>query len=76
MNFMAEEWTHLMNNSCNTPALFIRGTKSDYMKDNDKQVIKNVFPNSKMVELDAGHWVHHERPEEFIKVTVDFLNAE
>lgn len=75
MNAMTEEWTHLTSNSCNIPVLFVRGTKSDYIRDGDKQVIRNVFPNSKMVELDTGHWVHHERPDEFIKVVVDFLNT-
>jgi esterase len=75
MNSMTEEWAQLAGMSCSIPALFIRGQRSDYMKDDDKQIIKTVFPNSRIAGLDTGHWVHHERPDDFIKVTVDFLNV-
>ena len=70
---ISEEWTRLLNHSCDTPVLFIRGTRSDYINEKDKQIIKNVFPKSKLIELDAGHWVHQERLDEFVKMTVDFL---
>lgn len=76
MDSIAKEWIHLMNNSCDTPTLFIRGKQSDYIKEDDKQVIKAMFSNSEIAELDAEHWVHYERPDEFIKVTVDFLNPQ
>lgn len=38
------------------PALFIRGSKSGYVTEQYYPVIKQFFPNSSIVSLDAGHW--------------------
>ena len=48
------------------PALFIRGGKSDYITAEDKlHGIPALFPNSQVATVvDAGHWVHAEKPEE------------
>ena len=48
------------------PALFIRGGNSDYISAEDKlHAIPALFPNSEVATvLDAGHWVHAEKPEE------------
>ncbi|HEX8326944.1 MAG TPA: alpha/beta fold hydrolase [Hymenobacter sp.] len=48
------------------PALFIRGGKSDYITTEDKlHSIPALFPNSEVATVvDAGHWVHAEKPEE------------
>lgn len=48
------------------PALFIRGGKSDYITTEDKlHGIPALFPNSEVATVvDAGHWVHAEKPEE------------
>lgn len=55
-------------------ALFIRGNKSDYVKDSDMDNISGQFPNCMFYTIeDAGHWLHAEKPEEFVKVTRDFL---
>ncbi|MBX2964969.1 MAG: alpha/beta fold hydrolase [Cyclobacteriaceae bacterium] len=55
--------------------LFIRGSKSDYILDEDRDSIKEIFPNSTMVTMDTGHWVQAEKPEEFVQVVLSFLNA-
>ncbi|MBD2713851.1 alpha/beta fold hydrolase [Microvirga sp. STR05] len=48
------------------PALFIRGGKSDYINTEDKLYgIPALFPNSQVETIvDAGHWVHAEKPDE------------
>lgn len=55
--------------------LFIRGNKSDYILDNDREAIKKIFPNSTLVTMETGHWVQAEKPEEFVQVVLSFLNA-
>lgn len=56
------------------PTLFIRGANSDYLRNEDNIVIVSTFPNSEVKTIpNAGHWVHAENPEEFIKVVKDFL---
>ena len=34
-----------------------------------------MFPNSELVYLEAGHWVHAEKPEEFSKLVLNFING-
>ena len=47
------------------PALFVRGTKSKYVPDEAIPIIGKFFPSFRMVDIDAGHWVTSEKPEEF-----------
>ena len=56
--------------------LFIRGGKSDYILNEDRALLKQHFPNSNLVTIkDAGHWVHAEQYDNFIKVLTHYLNA-
>ncbi len=56
------------------PSLFIRGGKSDYIRRQDEKIIKELFPNSKIVTIEgASHWVHAEAPDKFFEITYDFL---
>lgn len=56
--------------------LFIRGAKSDYILNEDRDLLKTHFPNSNLVTIkDAGHWVHAEQYENFTKVLLHYLNA-
>jgi pimeloyl-ACP methyl ester carboxylesterase len=50
-------------------ALFIRGTKSHYVSDETLPIIGRFFPRFELVDVDCGHWVISEKPEEFIKGT-------
>ncbi|KAL5121708.1 hypothetical protein ACEQ8H_000395 [Pleosporales sp. CAS-2024a] len=54
-------------------ALFIRGTKSHYVSDETLPIIGRFFPRFELVDVDAGHWVISEKPDEFINAVVDFL---
>ena len=56
------------------PALFIRGGKSNYITTDDKlHGIPALFPNSEVATVvDAGHWVHAEKPEEIFEMVKTF----
>ncbi|GAB3934867.1 alpha/beta fold hydrolase [Larkinella terrae] len=56
------------------PTLFIRGSESPYIKDEDELEIKRIFPNSTLETIqDAGHWVQAEKPAEFVETLIRFL---
>jgi len=48
------------------PALFVRGARSNYVKDEDLDRIREIFPGAEMQTLDTGHWVPAEKPKEFV----------
>lgn len=57
------------------PVLFIKGDKSDYIGKTDQKVISKIFPFAKLeVVPEAGHWLHAEQPELFLKTVLNFLN--
>lgn len=56
------------------PTLFIRGEKSDYIKNEDLEQIHTLFPDVKIETISgAGHWVHADKTEEFVEVVRKFL---
>jgi esterase len=57
------------------PTLFIRGANSSYVLDSDLKRIREIFPDSKLETLDAGHWVQAEKPKEFVQVVTEWLSA-
>ena len=58
----------------NEPTLFVRGERSNYVLDEDLADIKNKFPNMKLETISgSGHWVHAEKPKEFLAVIKSFL---
>ncbi|KAJ3379918.1 hypothetical protein HDU92_006310 [Lobulomyces angularis] len=54
-------------------SLFIAGSKSDYVVKEREDSIQKYFPNSTIEYLDTGHWVHSERPKEFLSLVENFL---
>ncbi len=57
------------------PTLFIKGSLSNYILPSDVEDIKIIFPNSKITEVEnAGHWVHAEKPKEFIILLTRFFS--
>ena len=49
------------------PTLMVRGTQSHYVADEMLPVVGRFFPKFEVVDIDAGHWVISEKPEEFRK---------
>ena len=61
--------------SSNTSTLLIKGSKSNYILNEDATFIKSTFPNSVIETInDAGHWVHAEKPKELYERMMNFIN--
>jgi pimeloyl-ACP methyl ester carboxylesterase len=57
-------------------SIFIKGEKSPYIHDDDQLIINKFFPGSQIVTIpNAGHWIHAEQPELFIKTVRYFLDT-
>jgi len=54
--------------------LFIRGENSDYLMDQYVPETLEFFPNARIETIDdCGHWLHAEKPQQFSKILLDFL---
>lgn len=55
--------------------LFLRGEKSKYIVDEDIANIQKHFPAAEFkVVPNGGHWLHAENPDDFLSLSLDFLN--
>ena len=55
-------------------SLFIQGEDSDYVLASDVSQIQQQFPHASFAVVpNAGHWVHADNPEDFLKEVVAFL---
>jgi len=62
--------------SCDRPALFIRGEKSDYLPTADNDLIRRMFPQAEFCTIaGAGHWVHSDAPEAVSTAVLKFLGG-
>ena len=56
------------------PALFIKGSLSDYLGIDDREQILRHFPKATLKVIDqSGHWPHAEKPQVFDHIVSDFL---
>lgn len=56
------------------PVLFVRGEQSNYILEEDKELIRSHFPLAQIVTIkNAGHWVHAEQPEALYEAVMRFL---
>lgn len=59
------------------PTLFLSGSRSMYVRQDDHPLIKAMFPKVQFdVIAGAGHWVHADRPNDFIRSVIRFLAEE
>ena len=57
-----------------TPVMFMRGDKSDYIKDEDWAGILEIFPNAVLDTIEnSGHWIQAEQPKAFLQSLLHFL---
>jgi esterase len=79
LKIISEKLENVGNNiqasgSVDVPSLFIRGEKADYVLDEDLLLIQDLFPRSMLETISgAGHWVHAEKPKEFLDSVLNFL---
>jgi pimeloyl-ACP methyl ester carboxylesterase len=56
--------------------LFLKGGDSDYIQDEDEKDIASHFENFEIkVIKNSGHWVHAEKREDFLQVSLEFLKT-
>ncbi|MCW5907670.1 MAG: alpha/beta fold hydrolase [Chitinophagales bacterium] len=54
--------------------LFIKGEHSNYINASNYSNINSLFPHHQLSEIKgAGHWVHADKPEEFVNEVKGFL---
>jgi len=59
------------------PAHFIAGALSVYIKPEHRELVLRLFPSATMsVIAGAGHWVHAEKPDSFLRATRRFLDRQ
>lgn len=59
------------------PVLFVRGGRSNYIRDSDVGVIRALFPRARLETIEgAGHWVHADKPQELLALLRPFLQGQ
>jgi len=59
-----------------TPTLFINGGASNYVKEEDRDLMKKIFTHPVFKTIpNVGHWLHAEKPDEFISDVNEFLEG-
>lgn len=59
------------------PTLFIDGGRSNYIRPEDHDQIRQLFPNAIIETVpEAGHWVHAEAPEQVFELVRAFLDQD
>jgi pimeloyl-ACP methyl ester carboxylesterase len=62
------------NYKSSTKTLIINGEKSNYVSEKDKLDFEKRFTNVRFKTiLNAGHWLHAEKPKEFFEAVIEFL---
>ncbi|AGO13511.1 AaceriACL180Cp [[Ashbya] aceris (nom. inval.)] len=56
------------------PALFIRGTQSNYIADDYLPTIGSYFPSFELRDIEGGHWINSQQPQLCADHIVDFLD--
>ena len=55
------------------PTLFLKGENSNYINDNDEDLIFTHFPNAEIENIsESGHWLHAENPTHFFETVMRF----
>lgn len=53
---------------------FLYGGASDYITEEDNPLILKLFPKTEFIEIQgSGHWVHAEKPREFLAAVQNFI---
>lgn len=55
------------------PTLFVRGTQSDYLSDEDVPLVRRYFPNAQLRAVVASHWLHAEKPAQVAELCESFV---
>lgn len=57
--------------------MFVRGSDSDYITQDDEELILKYFPNAFIETIEgAGHWLHADAPDELCSLLSSFFGKE
>ena len=56
-----------------TEVLFVKGEQSGYLIKEDESKIKAQFARAKFKGIDAGHWIHAEKPKELLEMVLNYF---
>lgn len=59
----------------NGPVGFLRGTKSDFVLQKGRDAIAKLFPNNRIFDINATHFILNERPSEYVGVVADWFKT-
>src|SRR5690606_23717038 len=66
---------HFKANTFGKPTLFLKGEKSNYIRDEDLPKIERLFSDFQLQTIaNAGHWVHAENPAAVIDTIENFID--
>ncbi len=73
---VASEWFADRSPILSYPVTFIRGLQSDYISNDDIPVIKDIYPEARVIDIaGAGHWLHAEQPEKFVEAVLSSVQG-
>jgi pimeloyl-ACP methyl ester carboxylesterase len=57
------------------PSLFLGGSESNYIQSIHNAAIYQHFPAAEITMIEgSGHWLHVEKPKEFLHEVQNFIN--
>ncbi len=66
----------ILNDIIEIPTLVIKGELSDYISEQDHNLIKATFSEVTIKTIEGvGHWVHAEAPDRFMEIILNFLEC-
>lgn len=58
------------------PSLFLRGDRSEYVREADEPLIRRHFPYSQIETIhSAGHWIHADQPDAVVTALSNFWRS-
>ena len=66
---------NLNSRTCHMPSLFLGGSESAYLRSIHNTAIYKHFPAAEITMIEgSGHWLHAEKPKEFLHEVKSFIN--
>ena len=74
---ISNNYLHIMDwpfsDLISTETLFLRGSQSNYINESETSIQK-ICTNAKIKSINASHWIHAEKPSEFISITITIFS--
>jgi esterase len=72
---LVADWPDLADATYPGPVLWLAGARSDYVQREYAPAMRRLFPRVQLVTVkNAGHWVHADQPDVFVRTLQRFLH--